>query len=64
MKGNKTFKFINLVVIFVCISAFLSMIPTIINLAVGGGGVLTSYMHKETISIEDEFYKSRLLIII
>ncbi len=59
MKGNKTFKFINLVVIFVCISAFLSMIPTIINLAVGGGGVLTSYMHKETISIEDEFYKSR-----
>ena len=59
MKGNKAFKFINLVIIFVCISAFLSMIPTTINLVAGGGGVFTSYMHKEKFVIEDEFYKSR-----
>lgn len=59
MKGNKAFKFINLVIIFVCISAFLSMIPTTINLISGGGGVFTSYMHKDTFTIEDEFYKSR-----
>lgn len=59
MKGNKAFKFINLVIIFVCISSFLSMIPTIINLVAGGGGVFTSYMHKEKFVIEDEFYKSR-----
>ncbi|WP_297132629.1 sensor histidine kinase [Terrisporobacter sp.] len=59
MKGNKAFKFINLVIIFVCISSFLSMIPTTINLIAGGGGVFTSYMHKEKFVIEDEFYKSR-----
>lgn len=59
MKGNKTFKFINLVIIFVCISSFLSMIPTTINLVAGGGGVFKSYMHKDTFTIEDEFYKSR-----
>ena len=59
MKGNKTFKFINLVIIFVCISAFLSTIPMGINLISRGAGVFTSYMHKNEFAIEDEFYKSR-----
>jgi len=59
MKGNKGFKFINLVIIFICISAFLAMIPTTINLFVKGAGVFTSYMHKGQFAIEDEFYKSR-----
>lgn len=59
MRGNKAFKFINLVIIFVCISAFLSMIPTTINLFVRGAGVFTSYMHKDKFAIEDKFYKSR-----
>lgn len=59
MKGNKGFKFINLVIIFICMSAFLAMIPTTINLFVKGAGVFTSYMHKGQFAIEDEFYKSR-----
>lgn len=59
MKGNKGFKFINLVIMFICISAFLAMIPTTINLFVKGAGVLTSYMHKGQFAIENEFYKSR-----
>ena len=59
MKGNKTFKFINLVIIFVCISAFLSTIPMGINLISRGAGVFTSYMHENEFTIEDEFYKSR-----
>ena len=59
MKGNKGFKFINLVIIFICISSFLAMIPTTINLFARGAGVFTSYMHKEKFTIEDEFYKSR-----
>ncbi|MCC3870166.1 sensor histidine kinase [Terrisporobacter mayombei] len=59
MKGNKGFKFINLIIIFVCISAFLSMIPTTISVIGRGAGVLTSYMHKNQFGIEEEFYKSR-----
>lgn len=59
MKGNKGFKFINLVIMFICISAFLAMIPTTINLFVKGAGVFTSYMHKGQFAIENEFYKSR-----
>ena len=59
MKGNRGFKFINLVIIFVCISAFLATIPTTISLFVNGAGVFTSYMHKDQLAIEDEFYKSR-----
>lgn len=59
MKGNKGFKFINLVIILVCISAFLAMIPTTISVIGRGAGVFTSYMHKDQFAIEDEFYKSR-----
>lgn len=59
MKGNKGFKFINLVIMFICISSFLAMIPTTINLFVKGAGVFTSYMHKGQFAIENEFYKSR-----
>ena len=59
MKGNKAFKFINLVVIFICISAFLSTIPMTITLVDRGAGVFTSYMHKGQFALEDEFYKSR-----
>ena len=58
MKGNKTFKFINLVIIFACISAFLSTIPMIINLFDRGAGIFTSYMHKNEFGLENEFYKS------
>ena len=59
MKGNRGFKFINLIIIFVCISAFLATIPTTISLFANGAGVFTSYMHKNQFAIEDEFYKSR-----
>lgn len=56
MKRNRAFKFINLVIIFVCISAVLAIIPATVN---NGAGVFTSYMHKNQLTIEDEFYKSR-----
>lgn len=59
MKGNRGFKFINLVIIFVCISAFLATIPATINIMRDGLGVFTSYMHKNEFAIENEFYKSR-----
>lgn len=59
MKGNRGFKFINLVIIFICVSAFLSTIPTTINIIARGAGVFTSYMHKDAFTIQDEFYKSR-----
>lgn len=59
MKGNRGFKFINLVIIFVCISAFLATIPPTINIMGDGLGVFTSYMHKNEFVIENEFYKSR-----
>lgn len=59
MKENKVFKFINLVTIFVCISSFLSVIPTIINIIENSAGIFTSYMEKNKFSIADEFYQSR-----
>ena len=59
MKENKAFKFINLVIIFVCISAFLSTIPKSINLVFDDAKVFTSYMHKDKFTIQNEFYKSR-----
>ena len=59
MKGNRGFKFISLVIIFVCISAFLATIPPTINIMGDGLGVFTSYMHKNEFVIENEFYKSR-----
>lgn len=59
MKGSKAFKFINLVIIFVCISAFLATISATVDLVASGAGVFTSYMHKDQFAIEDEFYKSR-----
>lgn len=59
MKGNRGFKFINLVIIFICVSAFLSTVPTTIKIIARGAGVFTSYMHKDAFTIQDEFYKSR-----
>ncbi|MGL4913800.1 MAG: sensor histidine kinase [Romboutsia sp.] len=59
MRTNKTFKFICLVISFVCVSTLISMIPTSVRMIETGSGVLSSYMSDTKFGIESNFYNSR-----
>lgn len=58
MKYSKRFKFINLVMIFICISSFLATIPVAVSIRANDLYIFTSYMHENKLNIENEFYKS------
>ncbi len=55
---KKSFKFINLVVLFVCISMFLTS-SIEFGRSLSGFRIFTSNIHTQSYEIEDEYYKSR-----